>query len=169
MDLFCFLSEPDFGQELVENQVRFVHLGRKDRLPKEVVEIIAELEKKTARFDRYWLNLAMDYGGLDEVARATAKIIRQAKMGLLTPEEIEKNPKILFDFLDTQGQPLPDLIIRTGVREGEIPHTSGLMPLQSAYSCWYFIPDPDLFPNLTPQQLLLSIKAFVGYERRMER
>jgi undecaprenyl diphosphate synthase len=158
------LAEPEFEEELVKNQVHFVHLGRKDRLPKKVVEVMTNLEEKTAEFDRYWLNLAMDYGGLDEVARAVAEIAHQVKEGLLSPEQIEDNPSLILGFLDTRGQPVPDLIIRTGVRGGEIPHTSGLMPLQSAYACWDFV--PHLFPDLTPQQLLDSAKGFIEYERR---
>ena len=158
------LAGPDFKNELIENEVRFVHLGRKNRLPSQVVGALGDLEKETANFDRYWLNLAMDYGGLDETARATAEISRQVKAGLLTPEEIENNPSILLGFLDTKGQPTPDLIIRTGTKKGEIPHTSGLMPLQSAYACWDFV--PHLFPDLTPDQLLESIKSFAEYERR---
>ena len=158
------LAGPDFRNELVENEVRFVHLGRKNRLPPRVISVLGDLEKETANFDRYWLNLAMDYGGLDETARATAEISRQVKAGLLTPEEIESNPSILLGFLDTKGQPTPDLIIRTGTKKGEIPHTSGLMPLQSAYACWDYV--PYLFPDLTPDQLLESIKSFAEYERR---
>ncbi len=161
------LAESEFRDELIKNEVRFVHLGRKDRLPRKVVDVVTTLEEETKGFDQYWLNLAMDYGGLDETARATAEMSRRVKAGTLSPEEIENNPSIILEFLDTKGQPVPDLIIRTGTKEGEIPHTSGLMPLQSAYACWDFA--PHLFPNFTPDQLLESVSAFAEYGRRFGR
>ncbi len=158
------LTDQDFVQELVDNQVRFVHLGRRDRLPEKVVTSLKELEEKTKGFDKYWLNLAMDYGGLDEVARAIVDIAEMVQDGQLSIDDVRSNPEVIYNFLDTKGQPNPDLIVRTGVKDGEIPHTSGLMPLQSAYACWDFV--PNLFPNLTPDLLGQSLIQFAEYERR---
>lgn len=158
------LADPRFKQELIENEVRFIHLGRKDRLPKPVLGVLTQLEEETRGFDQFWMNLAMDYGGLDETARATAEMMRQALSGKLKPADVESSPELIFDFLDTQGQPLPDLIVRTGTKEGEIPHTSGLMPLQSVHACWEFA--GELFPDLTPSLLQRSVVSFMEYERR---
>ncbi len=158
------LTDPDFIEELVENEVHFVHLGRKDRLPSEVLDSLNNLEDKTKEFDQYWLNLAMDYGGVDEIGRAFISVYDMIQAGEIDIEEIKESPEIIYNFLDTSGQPNPDLIIRTGVKEGEIPHTSGLMPLQSAYACWDFV--PDCFPDFTPDNLAGSIERFAEYERR---
>lgn len=158
------LTDSEFIDELVKNEVRFYHLGRKDRLPRKVFGALSELEKRTEKFNRYWLNLAMDYGGLDEVARAISDILDVVRGGGLSIKEIRQSPEIIYNFLDTAEQPNPDLIIRTGVKEGEIPHTSGLMPLQSIYACWDFI--PSLFPNLEPETLAGSVESFAEYERR---
>jgi undecaprenyl diphosphate synthase len=158
------LTDPEFVDELVENHVHFVHLGREDRLPAEVLFALTSLEDKTAEFDKYWLNLAMDYGGLDEIGRAFIVMNEMIQKEEIDVEEIRESPEIIYNFLDTTGQPNPDLIVRTGVKDGEIPHTSGLMPLQSAYACWDFV--PDLFPSLTPQTLADSIQKFTEYERR---
>lgn len=162
-----FLPEERFLEELKENEVKFTHLGRKDRLPEAVSKALENLEAQTAEFDRYRLNLAMDYGGLDEVARAMGKMFEAFQKGTFTPEMISKNPQAILGFLDTATQVLPDLVIRTGAKKGEIPHTSGFMSLQTAYSGWIFL--PDLFPNLTSQALLEPITDFLEYERRMGR
>lgn len=158
------LNDPRLVEELRKEKVRFTHLGRKDRLPEKVLTALNYLEEQTAELSEYQVNLAMDYGGLDETARAIGKIIEDVQEGRLNPQIIQENPQAILGFLDTAEQALPDLIIRTGVKTGEIPHTSGFMPLQSTYSGWAFL--PDLFPNLTPQSLLKPIQDFLEYERR---
>lgn len=159
-----FLPDERFFGELVENRVRFTHFGRKDRLSDPIQATFERLERDTSQFDQYRLNLAMDYGGLDEVSRAVERMFVSFKEGTFNPEIIRQNPQAILGFLDTATQVLPDLVIRTGVKEGEIPHTSGFMPLQTAYSGWAFL--PDLFPRLTPETLLSSINVFLDYESR---
>jgi len=154
------LREGKVLEELVKNEAKFVHIGRKDRLPDSVSEAIIDLERKTQYFDQYTVNLALDYGGLDEMARAIAHMMDQG----ISPAALRDRPELILDFLDTAGQPLPDLVIRTGTREGEIPHASGFMPLQAAYAGWAFLPDP--FPDLTPSRLLQPIQNYMGYEKR---
>jgi len=155
-----FLADQGFKKELVKNKVRFTHFGRKDRLPLKVLGALADWEDKTKDFSRYWLNSAMDYGGEDEVTRACFSAMQAG----VAPKEMKKNPSLIRKFLDTNGQPDPDLVLRTGTKEGEISHTSGFLPLQSAYSGWLFV--SDLLPELTPEKLLSSIKEFLKYERR---
>jgi len=161
------LNDPRLVEELRKEKVRFTHLGRKDRLPERVLIALNRLEEQTAEFNDYQVNLAIDYGGLDETARAIGRIIEDVQTGGLNSQIIQKNPQIILGFLDTAEQALPDLIIRAGVKTDEIPHTSGFMPLQSTYSGWAFL--PDLFPNLTPQALLEPIADFTEYERRLGR
>jgi len=160
-----YLRDEEAIGKLFEHQVKFTHIGRKDRIPDEVRLAIEGLEQKTTTFDNLYVNLAMDYGGLDEAARALAKMSEMISGGKLSPTEIIGNPGVVLGFLDTVGQPVPDLVIRTGMPPGEIPRTSGFMPLQTAYSGWEFI--PDLFPDLTPEVLLDHIKDFLSYQRRM--
>lgn len=161
------LPDPRLLEEFKKEEVKFTHLGRKDRLPEEVQLAINHLESQTAKFDRYYLNLAMDYGGLDEVGRAIGKMFEAFGKRTFNPEIVKKTPQAILGFLDTAGQVLPDLVIRTGAKAGEVPHTSGFMPLQTTYSGWVFL--PDLFPNLTPQALLAPIQDFIEYERRFGR
>lgn len=149
-----YLSQESLLAELKQDQVRFRHIGRKDRLPKRLKDILNDLEENTREFSSYRLNLALDYGGVDEVKRAVEKMLLNSA-----------KPETLFDYLDTAEQPLPDLVIRPGMDEKELIHTSGFMPLQTSYSSWIFL--PDLFPNLTPETLLKAIQTFVEYQKRM--
>lgn len=149
-----YLSEENLLTELQQDQVRFTHIGRKDRLPKGLKDILSYLEENTHEFGSYRMNLALDYGGADEIKRAVEKMLLNSA-----------NPETIFDYLDTAGQPLPDLVIRPGIDEKELIHTSGFMPLQTSYSSWIFL--PDLFPNLTPETLLKAIQTFVEYQKRM--
>lgn len=162
-----FLPEKEFLEELWQNQVKFTHLGRKDRLPSAIRAALEKLERETAHFERYHLNLALDYGGLDEVARAFLRMFEAFQRGTFNPEILQRTPQAILGFLDTANQELPVLVIRSGVKKGEVAHTSGFMPLQTPYAGWVFL--PDLFPNLTPQTLLEPIKDFIEYERRMGR
>ena len=159
------MGEKDLEKTFLEKQIRFVHLGRKDRLPPRLGQTIKSLEEKTAGFNQMTVNLAMDYGGIDEVSRAVIRLTQQATIGRFNLDDLIKDPNTILKFLDTGDQVKPDLVIRTGVKVGEIPHTSGFMPLQSDYAGWQF--EKSLFPNLTPEQMKVSIEQFVNYERRM--
>jgi len=160
-----YLNGRQFEKELIENKVRFIHLGRKDRLPAVILSALKRLEEKTRRFSSFYLNLAMDYGGEDEIARAMVKIIKASQEREISLSAIGNHPELVLNYLDTAGQPKPDLVIRTGMKKGELPHTSGFMPLQTAYSCWSFI--SDYFPDLTPKVLKREIEKFSRYRRRL--
>lgn len=160
-----FINQQDFINKFLENQTRFVHLGRKDRLPISLSQAIEALERKTAGFNQRTINLAMDYGGIDEISRAVFRLTQQAEAGRFNLTDLINDPETIQNFLDTGDQPKPDLVIRTGVKPGEIPHTSGFMPIQTAYAGWCF--EETLFPNLTPEQIRKSINQFIGYKRRM--
>ena len=165
MNLARFLADSQLRREIIENKVKFTQIGRRDRLPPKVREALAGLEEETKSFTDYRLNLAMDYGGLNEVARAIVKIGEATRKEKLLFEKILKNPQLIFNYLDTASQALPDLVVRTGVSRGELPHTSGFLPLQTSYACWAF--SPVYFPDLSPQNLLLEIRKFLGYRRRL--
>lgn len=158
------LSQDTFLQELIKGGIKFKHIGRKDRLPESVNRTLNQLEGSTDNLNDYYLNLCLNYGGLDEMARGIARMFEAHKRGNFDSSVLMNNPRSIYEFLDTAGQPFPDLIIRTGSEKGELPHTSGFMPLQTTYAAWDFI--QDLFPELTPEILLHSITNFESYNRR---
>lgn len=144
-------TENDFHKE----KVALVHLGRKDRLPEDIRVNLARIEKETASYTQnHVFNLAVDYGGRDEIVRAAQKMI-DAKVKKVDEATFEK-------FLDTAGQPYPnpDLFIRTSGEQ----RTSGLLPWQMVYSEYYF--ESDHLPDFTPEKLKLAI---LDYSRRRRR
>ena len=135
-----------------ENEMRFRHFGRLDRLPKRLVAKIEEIEEKTAKYSKLYLQLCLDYGGRDEIVRAVNKMLQSG---------IKKiNEKTFQNYLDSAGLPDPDLIIRTS---GE-KRTSGIMPFQGVYAELYFT--NVYFPDFDAEQFYLAV---LDYSKRTRR
>jgi len=143
-------------EEAHKQEVRLCHLGRKDRLPNGLLKVIKKAEEETKNYTKHILNLALDYGGRDEILRATKRIIRDK----IPAEKIDEN--LFASYLDTAGQPYPypDLFIRTS---GEL-RTSGYLPWQMVYTEFYF--EPDHLPDMTPEKLKTAILDFNRRRRR---
>lgn len=140
-----------YKQKVLKENIRFIHLGRKDRIPQDIVAELIDLEEKTKHIDDFMVGVAMDYGGHDELLRTMDKL---KNSGLETnTENIEKN-------LDTQNMPMPDLIIRTG---GEY-RLSGFMSWQAEYAELYF--SKLFFPDFGPEQLKEAVADFSNRDRR---
>jgi len=143
-------------KEAKEDDVRIIHLGRKDRLPKSLLNKIAHAEEETFKNKTYIMNIAIDYGGQDDIIRAVQKIVADK-----VPEgKIDK--ELIESYLDTKDQPYPyvDLMIRTSGEQ----RTSGMLLWQSAYTEYYF--ENDHFPDFGPEKLK---KAVLDYSRRRRR
>jgi len=135
-----------------KHKVRIRHLGRKDRLPSKVIDVLRKLEEQTASFSDFNIQLCFDYGGRDEIIRAVNKIIQEG-MKEINEEEFSK-------FLDTKDVPDVDLIIRTSNEQ----RTSGLMPFQSTYAELYFT---DVhFPDFDAGELRKAIEEYKNRQRR---
>ena len=145
-----------FLSEALKDNVRIVHLGRKDRIPKSLLKKIESVEQKTRDNTKYILNIALDYGGRDEVLRAIKKLNDER----ITNDQLTE--MAFENFLDTAGQPYnsPDLIIRTS---GEM-RTSGLMIWQVAYAEYIFF--NKHFPDLKPSDIDRAISEFTKRRRR---
>ncbi len=146
----------EFKKEAHKEKLRLVHIGRKDRFPEDIRQTIQEMEEETKQYTGSILNLALDYGGKDEIVRATKKIIADK----IPPEKIDE--KLFESYLDTAGQPYPnpDLFIRTSGEQ----RTSGLLPWQMAYTEFYF--EPEHLPDFTPEKLKAAILDFSRRRRR---
>lgn len=135
----------------MEQQIRFVHIGRKDRLPDYLMKEINEMEEQTKDFTGFTFVAAMDYGGHNELVRTAQKI---AAKGLeFTEENFEQN-------LDTAGLPPVDLIIRTGGEQ----RLSGYLPWQSAYAELFFT--PKYLPEFGPEEFEKAVLDFANRDRR---
>lgn len=142
--------------EAKKEQVRLIHLGRKDRLPTTLVQKIVKAEAETKHFTKYVLNIALDYGGRDEIVRAVKKIAQK--------QEIINNldEKNFNQFLDTHDQPYPypDLLIRLSGEQ----RTSGMFCWQGAYEEIYWL--PKHFPDFSAEELRQALLDFSRRRRR---
>lgn len=142
--------------EAMKNQIKIIHLGRKDRLPKSLAQKIVNSEQKTKKFSKYYLCIALDYGGRDEVMRGAIKI-KNSKLKIKNLNEVS-----FSQFLDTKDLPYPnvDLVIRTS---GEM-RTSGLMIWQAAYSEYIF--SKKYFPDFSSTDFEKCINEYMRRQRR---
>ncbi len=131
-------------------KVKIIHLGRKDRLPEPLNDKIKYIEDETAQYSNFILNIGIDYGGIDEVSRAIAKILQAG----INYENLTED--LIFENLDTSNQPhpRPDIIIRAAGTQ----RLSGFMPLQSVYSEIYFV--KQYFPDFDRKCLNNVIREF---------
>ena len=90
-------------------RVRFI--GDRVRLDAKLIKLMTELEQETETNSRVHLTIALNYGGRDEVARATQRLAQDVASGLLDPDDIDE--ETLPRYLDTRVLPDPDLVIRT--------------------------------------------------------
>lgn len=157
MDLFRdFLKTK--RKEIIANKVNFRHIGRKDRLSPDLLEGLSQLEKDTENFTEWHYIVGLDYGGQDEIVRATQKIIADVQLGKLDASAITAD--LFGTYLDTQGLPNPDFIIRTSGEQ----RTSGFMAYQSGYAELLFL--PINFPDLTKEKLKEVIEEYYNRQRR---
>jgi undecaprenyl diphosphate synthase len=133
-------------------------LGQKDRLPAEVRKAIEQVSLETAGNSGLILNLALSYGGRNEITQAVQAIARKCLEGTLTPEGIDQN--VLEQHLYTAGLPDPDLLIRTG---GET-RLSNFLLWQASYAELYFT--EILWPDFRKKDLLAAIEDFQHRQRR---
>lgn len=140
-----------------KNGVRVKIIGRRDRIQKcfpSIAKFLTEIEKETKSYGPLTFNLALDYGGRDEIVRAVKKLVGR---GL---RETDVTWKTICSALDTKGLPDPDLIIRTSGEQ----RLSGLMPLQSEYAELHFI--PALLPDVTEEVYEQAFAEFAKRQRR---
>lgn len=133
-------------------------LGDKTGLDEDIRGRIAELEKATKNNDGLHFQIALNYGGRDEIVRAVRHLAEEVKEGVLLPKDI--NEQVLDDMLDTRGLPEPDLLIRT-CNEQRI---SNFLLWQLAYTEFYF--SDVAWPDFTKEELLKAIEAYNHRDRR---
>ena len=141
-----------------KNNVRIRVLGDKTRLDPDLQDSIAFLEQETAGNTGITFQIAINYGGRDEIVRAVRKIAQDVQDGKCTASEIGEIT--LSDALDTGGIPDPDLLIRTCGEE----RISNFLLWQIAYSELYFTDKP--WPDFDRAELEKAIAAYENRERR---
>lgn len=140
------------GDEFVEKGAKIVVSGDYTKLPQDLVDAINRIIEKTKNCDKFVLNLAINYGGRDEILMGVNKAIQAGK-------ELQ-NQQDFAKLLYNSDIPNPDFVIRTS---GEM-RVSNFMLWQMAYSEFYFT--KVYWPSFTEKDLQ---KALIDYQQRKRR
>ncbi len=143
-------------------RMRIRAIGKMELLPQSTVKAIQEAEDATRDYDAFCLNVAVGYGGRQEIADAIATMLRDKMARMVPLEQIIDEISIdeIGKYLYTYDLPDPDLIIRTS---GEV-RLSGFLLWQSAYSEYYFC--DAYWPVFRKIDFLRAIRSFQQRERR---
>jgi len=142
----------------MENNIKFTIIGNRADLPDNIIAAVEDLEKSTLSNDGMTLQLALSYGGRDEIVEAAKKILNKVQAGELKEEDITED--VFSNNLYTAGVPDPDLLIRTS---GE-SRLSNFLLWQCAYTEIYIT--GVLWPDFNKDELLKALKDFGSRERR---
>ncbi len=141
-----------------KNNMKVRILGKKERLDDDIIKSIEELERASADNTGLVFQVALNYGGRDEIVRAVRKLAADVMEKGLDPASIDE--KVFEGYLDTAGVPDPDLIIRTS---GE-KRISNFLMWQSAYSEFDF---PEiLWPDFNKNRLIEAVERYNKRDRR---
>ncbi len=140
-------------------------VGDLDLLPQGVADRLRAAEVRTADFDGIHVNVAVGYGGRDEITNAVRSLLKEHIDSGRTLEEIadELTVEHIAEHLYTKGQPDPDLVIRTSGEQ----RLGGFLLWQSVHSEFYFC--EAYWPDFRRVDFLRALRAFSSRERRMGR
>jgi len=138
---------------LIRNNIVVRTIGEIDKLPGDIQKMLKELVQETSSNSGLIVNLALNYGGRQEIISAINRYLNSGQKEVLNQETFSR-------YLDTADLPDPDLIIRTS---GEM-RLSNFLLWQSAYSELYFT--RTLWPDFRRQQLLKALREYPKRQRR---
>ena len=146
--------------KIAKNNVKINILGDRERLAQKVNEKIEQAIKRTEKNDGLIFNIALNYGGRDEILRSVKSVCQEVKSGVLKIDDIDAEKFEKHLYTGELGVKDPDLIIRTS---GEI-RISNFLLWQLAYSEMIFV--DVLWPDFTPD---IFKKTIMEYQRRSRR
>jgi tritrans,polycis-undecaprenyl-diphosphate synthase [geranylgeranyl-diphosphate specific] len=139
-------------------KIRVKVLGQKDLLPKDLREAIEYAEDQTKDYNEYFFNIAVGYGGREEIVHAIKKVAEAVKDGKMKVDDITE--KTFTEFLYTKDMPDPDLVLRTSGEE----RISNFLLWQLAYSELYF---SDVYwPGFRKIDFLRAVRSYQLRKRR---
>ncbi len=140
------------------HEIRVQIIGQIELLPGSVQSAIRYAETRTAGYDNYFYNIAVAYGGRQEIVQAIQSIARDVQYGRLEADEIDE--ELVSSYLYTRELPDPDLVLRTSGEE----RISNFLLWQLAYSEFYFT---DVYwPGFKKTDFLRAIRAYQERKRR---
>ena len=141
-----------------DENIKVKFIGNVSVLDDDIKELINDAERESANATGMHLNIALNYGGRDELVTAIKEISNSVKSGEIQTEDITE--QTISDSLYTAGQPDPDFIIRPS---GEY-RLSNYLIWQSAYAEFWF--SDVLWPDFKPRDLDRAIEEFKNRNRR---
>lgn len=157
MSLLRFYLKSE-AAELHKNNVRLRVVGFRERLSKDIVTMIENVEAMTVENTGLNLTIALDYGSRQEILHAVQNVI--AAQATIHDEALKITEQEFSKHLLTSDLPDPDLLIRTSGEQ----RISNFMLWQCAYSEFYFTDIP--WPDFTPEEFNKAITCFNNRERR---
>jgi len=141
-----------------KHKIRVSVFGDRGLLPDEVIQAIEYAEDRTKDYDQYRFNVAVAYGGREEILLAIREVVRDAQAGTVKPDDIDE--KFFSKRLYTADLPDPDLVLRTSGEE----RISNFLLWQLAYSELYFV---DVYwPGFRKIDFLRALRSFQMRQRR---
>ena len=140
------------------NNAKIVTIGNLERLDLDLREKLEYLSRLTENNDGLILNIALNYGGRDEICRAVKMISQKVAAGELSAADITE--EVISNNLDTARLPDPDIFIRTG---GD-SRVSNFMPWQTTYSEFFFV--DKFWPDFSVSDILEIVGLYQRRERR---
>jgi tritrans,polycis-undecaprenyl-diphosphate synthase [geranylgeranyl-diphosphate specific] len=154
-DLFRETFKEMNKEKIKKNKIKFRFIGNLSLLPKDLNELCKNLEKDTKNNKGLQVNIALAYGGRQEITEAIKNIVKKIKDNTLSVDKI--NEDLIKDYLYISSE--PDLIIRTG---GE-KRTSNFLAWQSAYSELIFL--DKMWPEFNKQDLIECCEEYKSRKR----
>lgn len=156
MNLLRDYLNRDFTDNSKNVRMRFI--GDRSALAQDIQLKMGEIEERTRENSRTTVNLAINYGGRDELVMAMRRLALQVQQGQLSPEEIDAD--CISGMIYTAGQPDPDCIIRPSGEQ----RSSNFLLWQSAYAEMVFM--DVLWPDFTPAHLDQALEEYCRRNRR---
>ncbi len=144
--------------EFKEENVKIRFIGDMSRFSKDIKDGIEYIESETKNHTGLSLNIAMNYGGKDEIVNATKNIVKKAISGEIKPEQIDESA--IQNELYTKNIPDLDLIIRTAGEQ----RISNFMLWKAAYAEFYF--SDILWPDFSPKDFDKAINEYFNRTRK---
>ena len=145
-------------EEILGNQIRLRTIGRIERLPLEVREVLDPLVKESAEATGMTLTLALSYGGREELTDAARELAQSAAAGELDPSAVDES--MLDRILPSMETGPVDLMIRTGGEQ----RISNFLLWACAYAEFWFT--PTLWPEFHATDLFTAVAAYQARDRR---
>lgn len=145
----------------LENEIKIRVIGERTRFDKKTLQVIKDAEDQTKECNKLNVQIALSYGGRDEIIRAIRKLAEDI---VSNRQSIEGISEEVFDsYLDTAGIPDVDLVIRTGGAENR--RLSNFLPWQTVYSELFF--SELLWPEFSIDEFNRALEYYHSVKRKL--